>query len=206
MPQLARDLLIPHRNYVAHNANFDSGLTVFQVLLDQGLRSTDVLCDVGCGSLRVGRYLLTHLEHGHYYGIEPNEWLINAAIDKEVGTLPRVKNWHIASGASYSDFNIANAFPQALFDWVLISSVLTHASHAQMRQALTNAMMVSSKVLFDTIPTGSGAPDNTDEWQYPQVANHDDVCVLAAIEGLTTKLTKLHLGTFGEQWWRLDYA
>ena len=196
---MSRDLLVPHRDYVAHNANYESGVTVFQVLLDQGLKSTDKVCDVGCGSLRVGRYLITHLEHGNYYAIEPQEWLLKSAIDYEVGNLPIIKDWHFACR---DDFDIQEAFPDVKFDWVLISSVLGHASHEQLKAALTNALKVSDKILFDTIPAGIGAPDNIGDWQYPQVAAHYDECIYDAIEGLAAKLTKLHLGQFGEQWWR----
>lgn len=195
---MSRDLLVPHRNYVAHNANFETGLTVFQVLLDQGLKATDVLCDVGCGSLRVGRYLITHLEHGCYYAIEPNQWLLEAAHYEEVGTLPEIKRAHFENR---DDFSIRLAYPDIRFNWVLISSVLAHASHEQMRQALLEAFAVSPKILFDTVP--NGGPDNTLGWQYPQVASHYDECVLEASAGLG-RLTKLHLGTFGEQWWRID--
>lgn len=194
---LHRDIYTPHRNYVAHNANFDTGLTVFQVLLEQGLKSTDVLCDVGCGSLRVGRHLITYLEHGCYYAIEPNQWLLDAAIENEVGTQPIVKRAHFVNR---DDFDISLAYPDTLFDWVLISSVFPHASHNQLRQALESATGVAKKVLFDTVP----GPDHTsDYWQYPQIANHNDDCVELAAFELGT-LTKLHLGTFGEQWWLLN--
>ena len=194
----SRDTQVAHRNYVAHNANYETGVTVFQVLLDQGLSSTDKVCDVGCGSLRVGRYLITHLEHGNYYGIEPNQWLVDAALEHEVGTLTEVKLCHFANR---DDFDIAQAFPDVGFDLVLISSVLAHASHEQMRQALVHAMKVATTTIFDTVP--NGGPDNTGGWQYPQVASHYDGCVNEASMGLGV-LTKLDIGPFGEQWWKLD--
>ena len=199
---MSRDTLTPHRQYVAHGANYETGVTVFQIFLAQGLKSTDKVCDVGCGSLRVGRYLITHLEHGNYYAIEPNQWLVNAAIEHEIGTLLEVKRAQIAWR---DDFNIYLTYPSVSFDWVLISSVLAHASHEQLKAALTNALKVSNKVLFDTIPISGAGPDNTGGWQYPQVANHSDECVQEAIAGTGARLTKLELGPFGEQWWRLDY-
>ena len=191
---------VGYRNYEAHNARFNTGLTVFQVLLEQGLTSDSRLCDVGCGSLRVGRYLITHLEHGLYYAIEPQQWLIDNAIEHEIGTLAIVKEAHIDVGRE--DFDIAASFPGVEFDFVLIASVLAHASHDQMRQALTSASQTSKVCVFDTVPNGS--PDNTGGWQYPQVASHYDECVLAACDGLSKQLTKLALGQFGEQWWRLE--
>lgn len=190
---------VGHRNYVAHNARFSSGLSVFQILVGLGLTSDDRLCDVGCGSLRVGRYLITHLEHGLYYAIEPNLWLVEEARRLEIGTMWEVKQAHVEAR---DDFSVDLAYPGVEFKWVLISSVLAHASHAQMRQALVEATKVAQQVVFDTVP--NGGPDNTEGWQYPQVASHYDQCVATAALGLgqLEKLTAVQ-SYAGEQWWRL---
>lgn len=189
-----RDLYVPHRNYVAHNANFDTGITVFQVLLSVGLKSTSRVCDVGCGSLRVGRYLITHLERGLYYCIEPNTWLVDAAREHEVGTM-----WDIKNVAYSDDSGMDPGVFGERFDFVLISSVLAHASHNQITAALANSAAVGARVVFDTVP--NGGPDHTgDHWLYPQVASHYDECV---IPRCPREVTKLHIGEFGEQWWVL---
>jgi SAM-dependent methyltransferase len=50
-----------------------------------GLRQDHRLLDVGCGSLRAGRLLIAYLEPGHYFGVEPNTWLVDEAVKGQVG-------------------------------------------------------------------------------------------------------------------------
>lgn len=193
----AKDREWAHRDYVTPGNTYDTGYDVFKFLIDQGLRSEHKLCDVGCGSLRVGRYLLTHLEHGCYYAIEPNRWLVDAAIDKEIGTLAEIKKAHFDFGRT--DFDVNAAFPDVRFDFILISAVLIHASHAQIKRALYSTYKRGDIVLFDTFPQG---PDHDGDWIYPQIAPHYDDCVFQAVP-MDSILTKLHIDERGAQWWRL---
>jgi hypothetical protein len=57
----------------------------FTLLFQAGLRETHRLLDVGCGSLRGGRLFIPYLRAGHYYGVEPNEWLVEEGIANELG-------------------------------------------------------------------------------------------------------------------------
>jgi hypothetical protein len=41
------------------------------VLLEHGLTFESYVCDIGCGALRGGRWVIPLLEPGHYCGIEP---------------------------------------------------------------------------------------------------------------------------------------
>jgi hypothetical protein len=47
--------------------------------------NTTGVLDFGCGSLRLGRLLIPFLNERRYYGIEPNYWLIEDAIERELG-------------------------------------------------------------------------------------------------------------------------
>ncbi|WP_417237095.1 MULTISPECIES: methyltransferase [Flavobacteriaceae] len=42
----------------------------FQFLLTQGLKKTDTLMDIGCGTLRGGIPMITYLDSGNYYGLD----------------------------------------------------------------------------------------------------------------------------------------
>lgn len=42
----------------------------FQFLKDQGLKKTDTLMDIGCGTLRGGIPLIDYLDTGNYYGMD----------------------------------------------------------------------------------------------------------------------------------------
>jgi hypothetical protein len=45
-------------------------LNYFALATQNGLRPEHVCIDYGCGSLRVGRYLIGYLEPGHYWGLD----------------------------------------------------------------------------------------------------------------------------------------
>ena len=49
----------------------------FNLLTTLGLRQHHSLLDIVCASLRIGRLLIPYLNRGKYFGVEPNEWLVN---------------------------------------------------------------------------------------------------------------------------------
>lgn len=164
-----------HRNYVAHNAWFSTGADVFCLLRHVGVEQEHSLVDIGCGSLRVGRFLMMYLNPDNYCGIEPNKWLVDAGIKDEVSPgLVRVKRARF----QHRDDWDASEFGQ-LFDWVLIGDVLVHADHAMMRTAMQRAYEVLK-------PGGSlianyfiGNPHHVLEgWLYPNIAPHTAQCYL----------------------------
>ena len=57
----------------------------FEFLVGEGLEPHHYLLDIGCGSLRAGVHFIPYLEAGHYLGIEKEEELIRAGIEKELG-------------------------------------------------------------------------------------------------------------------------
>lgn len=57
----------------------------FNLLTCLGLRQHHTMLDVGCGSLRVGRLLIPYLNAENYTGIEPNGWLIEDGVSRELG-------------------------------------------------------------------------------------------------------------------------
>ena len=77
---------INHRRFVGPNWRWDVvAANQFNLLTFAGLRKEHKLLDFGCGSLRAGRLFIPYLEPNCYYGIEPNKWLIDEAIEKEFG-------------------------------------------------------------------------------------------------------------------------
>ena len=112
-----------YRAYVGPPADYDviSGLQ-FTLLFRAGLRETDRLLDVGCGSLRAGRLFIPYLRPGNYYGVDPNRWLIDEGIARELGSdIVRVKQ---PTFATIDDFSFASL--GARFDFVIAHSILSH--------------------------------------------------------------------------------
>ena len=64
---------------VVPTMNSASGKPRFEQLLDLGLKPDDVVVDYGCGTLRVGRYLIDFLEPGAYWGFDLNDDLLDIA-------------------------------------------------------------------------------------------------------------------------------
>ncbi len=114
----------PHyRAYVGPPDDYDL-LSSIQagLLFASGLRETHRLVDVGCGSLRAGRLLIPYLRPGHYFGIEPNRWLVEEGIKRELGDgITRVKR---PTFRFVEDFSL-DAFGVA-FDFAVAQSVFSH--------------------------------------------------------------------------------
>jgi SAM-dependent methyltransferase len=54
------------------------GQLQFEFLVSEGLAPESHLLDMGCGSLRGGIHFISHLEPGHYFGIDRNPRLLAA--------------------------------------------------------------------------------------------------------------------------------
>lgn len=93
-------------------------------LIAEGLRPSDRVIDIGCGSLRAGVRLVPFLHPGHYFGIELLPELLDAGYEREIvpaglaGRLPRANL--VATG----DFDLS-AFP-VVFQYGIAQSVFTH--------------------------------------------------------------------------------
>ena len=99
------------------------GATQFALLFALGLRESDRLLDFGCGSLRAGRLLIPFLEGGNYFGIEPNGWLIEEALDRQLGRgILQVKRPTFSNSDSFS----ADVFGEH-FDFIVAQSIFSHA-------------------------------------------------------------------------------
>lgn len=154
-----------HRAYVGPARDYDliAALTT-GLLFAAGLRETDKLLDVGCGSLRIGRLLIPYLRPGHYFGIEPNRWLVEDGINKELGRdlieLKRPAFRHV------SDFS-ANGF-DTLFDFAVAQSIFSHTFPDLAVEGFRGIARSLSPhgVLFATLFPGDNTPEGSG-WSYP---------------------------------------
>jgi cyclopropane fatty-acyl-phospholipid synthase-like methyltransferase len=109
--------------YVGPPTQYDfMGATQFRLLCTLGLRANHSLLDFGCGSLRTGKLFLSYLDKGRYFGIEPNEWLIEDAINNQIGKdLISLKQPQFDHN---SDFK-TDVFSQQ-FDFIVAQSIFSH--------------------------------------------------------------------------------
>ncbi len=139
---------------------------------------------------------MRYLDRHHYVGIEPNRWLLDAAM-----TDWRVRVVVATSRPPFlgrTDFDASST--GRVFDYVLAHSALSHFAHRQLEEFIRNVARVlqsqgrilASIRLAEGNAYGSpGAPDGDDsmdaEWQYPDVSwfKFDTVERVAAQHGLT---------------------
>jgi SAM-dependent methyltransferase len=175
--RLPRDPLKRARRYVRSDAV--SGSVQLELLRREGCVPTSHVLEVGCGALSAGAYLIDFLDADRYVGIEPNRWLIDAALrERRVRRAVREKRPVFIDRI---DFDASEAGRR--FDFVLSHSVLSHAAHWQLDQFLANVVrtlapngrILASLILAEGNPYGStGTPDKRDsmhtEWQYPGIS------------------------------------
>lgn len=178
-----------YRAYVGPPAQWDfMGATQFRLLTALGLREHHKLLDLGCGSLRAGRLLMMYLTPGHYCGIEPNAWLIEDAITRELGAdmvalrAPRFLH--------RDDFD-ATGFGEQ-FDFIVAQSVFSHTGPEMVTQAFDQcaAVLATGGLIVATFIHSADAPTMPVEapgWTYPGCTTYtsDRVQELASTAGLT---------------------
>lgn len=127
----------PHRRAVG-GAWDEIGKLQFDFLVQQGLRPDSILLDVGCGSLRGGIFFVGYLNDGHYYGIDSQQWLLDAGREIE---LPRTGNaGKVVHLICRDDFDVTSF--GVVFDVALAQSVFTHLSWNTILRCLVNVKKV----------------------------------------------------------------
>ncbi|MFC9220242.1 class I SAM-dependent methyltransferase [Streptomyces hygroscopicus] len=99
------------------------GAMQFDYLLGHGLRPEHRMLEIGCGNLRAGWRFISHLEPGHYYGIDISPEILAAAQD----TLVRqgLQN-RLPTLTPVRDLTL-RFLPDAHFDVVHAHSVFSHS-------------------------------------------------------------------------------
>lgn len=124
-----------YKSYVGPAALYDTiGAAQFALLYAFGLRSYHKVLDFGCGSLRAGKLLIPYLDAGHYFGIEPQQWLIDACVQEELGEeLLRKKQARFSNNADFA----TDVFGE-LFDFIIAQSIFSHTGSELYTQAISN--------------------------------------------------------------------
>ena len=170
----------PHRKFVGPPEKYDlASAGQFSLLTALGLREENTLLDIGCGSLRGGRLFITYLKPGKYFGIEPEQWLIDQGIDTEMGRdLVALKKPSFNNDANFTLSSFGRKF-----DFMLAQSIFSHATQTQIRRCLSEAKkaLEPDGIFAATFFPGDANYEGT-EWVYPG-------CVYYTLEYFTTLAT-----------------
>ena len=170
---LGKELPIGSRHYRAWVGSAEvydiMSATQFNLLTSLGLREHHYLLDVGCGSLRAGRLFIPYLLEGRYYGIEPEQWLIEEGIRSHVGEdLVRIKK---PTFSNDDDFTLSTF--NRTFDFIVAQSIFSHASQAQISRCLSEAKKAMQPSTIFAANFSEGEDNYTgDEWVYPGLVTY----------------------------------
>ena len=170
----------------------------FSLMTLLGLRQEHTLLDIGCGSLRGGKLFVVYLLPERYFGIEPEEWLVEEGIDRELGReLVERKQPRFLYDRNFSctSFGVP-------FDFILAQSIFSHASVAQIRRCLSEvrATMKPSSIFAASFVEGD-EDYGGDAWVYPGTIRYRASTIeqLAAAAGLACRRADwFHIG--GQAW------
>jgi SAM-dependent methyltransferase len=155
----------------------------FNLLTALGLREDHYLADIGCGSLRAGRLFIPYLLPGRYFGVEPERWLVEEGIARELGAdVVRVKR---PTFRYADDFGLAQFGVE--FDFLVAQSVFSHAAQDGIRRCLGEAAAVMHEGSVFAATFMRGAEDyEGGGWVYPGCVSYRlrTIAALAGEHGL----------------------
>ena len=190
--------------YVGPPGDYDSmGATQFRLLCTLGLRENHHLLDFGCGSLRAGRLLIPYLKAGHYCGIDPNRWLIDDAVEREIGAdLARIKKPQFFHHDTFTCRE-----PGIRFDYILAQSIFSHCGAdlvgtilAEFEASLADDGIVAATFIHSpderAAKTGEG-------WVYPECVSHPPESVAGWVESANLAGARIPWYHPRQSWWLL---
>lgn len=191
---------VHYKAYVGPPMKYDLvGAMQFNLLTSCGLRNYHKLLDIGCGSLRSGKLMIPFLNEGNYYGIEPNNWLIEEGIKYELGQeIISIKSPYFSNTSTF-DLQVFNE----KFDFLIAQSIFSHASIAQITKCLseTKIVMKNDGICLATFVLGKDNYSGSD-WVYPACVTyrHNYILDLVRQQNLEAIRTKwLHPN--GQTWY-----
>jgi cyclopropane fatty-acyl-phospholipid synthase-like methyltransferase len=188
-----------YRAFVGDTKTYDIfSYMQFTLMTLLGLRQEHTLLDIGCGSLRAGKLFLVYLLPDRYFGIEPEQWLVEEGIERELGReLADRKRPRFLFDRNFS----CAAFGVA-FDYIIAQSIFSHASQAQIRRCLSQARASMKDTSLFAASFVEGDDDYAgDAWVYPETIRYRATTIerLAADAGLACRrLDWFHIG--GQIW------
>ncbi len=170
------------RAYVGPPNYYDLiGATQFNLLTLFGMRETSTLLDIGCGSLRGGRFSIMYLRPGKYYGLDSEEWVFQEGLQAHFGE--EFAERKRPSFVHDKDFKFTKFGRK--FDFMMAHSIFTHAPDWQIKQCMTEAakVMVPETVFLATFfESLDGTDYEGKEWLYPDIVRYRKETISSFVE------------------------
>ena len=141
------------------------GKAQIDFLLSQGLQPSDVMLDVGCGSLRGGIHFIEYLDAGNYHGIDRSPSILEfAKIELEdAGLVDRRPNLLRNGQFEFDLFNTS-------FDVAFAQSVFSHLPLNDIHRCLVrmSEVLKPGGVFYATFLENRGERDDLEPIAFPQ--------------------------------------
>lgn len=163
-----------------------AGGAQYEICRAAGLKPSHKLLEIGCGCLSAGFILMQYVDFGHYCGIDPNKWLIDAALGNSFIAQIAARS---APRFVYNNQFDATPFGEA-FDFIFAHSVLSHASVETMNQFLDGCTKVSASPTKIVASFRNGPTNHATGWIYPDHSYlfFDEIAEEAAVRGWHAEL------------------
>jgi cyclopropane fatty-acyl-phospholipid synthase-like methyltransferase len=196
-----------YRAYVGPPNQYDfMGATQFSLLFGLGLRETNTVLDIGCGSLRAGKLLIQYLMPGRYFGLEPNSWLWKQALKLEIGQC--VFDIKAPNISNSDDFDCS--FFNTQFDFIVAQSIFSHTGTDLLERALERAAASShakTQILFTVLDESSVSSSKLlgpelSGWFYPECVEYREADILSLCMKLGLQAERLDWFHPRQSWYR----
>ena len=143
----------------------EMGKLQLDFLVSRGLQPSDTMLDVGCGALRGGVHFVRYLEPGHYFGIDRQQWLLDAGLAElaDAGIPDRRPTLLLDNKFEFGRFN-------QTFDVALAQSVFTHVGLNAVHRCLVKMgeVLRPGGVFYATILENTKDPNFLGPIEFPQ--------------------------------------
>ncbi|MGK0420590.1 MAG: hypothetical protein ACJAT9_000248 [Polaribacter sp.] len=154
-----------YKAYIGPPLKYDLvGAMQFNLLTSFGIRDFHKLVDIGCGSLRSGKLMIPFLRKGNYYGVEPNNWLIEEGVKNELGN--EIISLKSPTFSNTSNFDLQSF--ETKFDYLIAQSIFSHTSREQIIRCLSEVKIAMKEEGFFLATFVLGKENYSgSEWVYP---------------------------------------
>lgn len=179
-----------YRAFVGPENKYDVMSAIQFIRLFQiGLRGDSTLLEIGAGSLRAARLFIPYLKENRYFGLEPERWLVEDGLSKELGKdIITIKNPHFVYNHEF-DFS-GLPLPSQGVDYCLAQSIFSHTSAEQFQLALSNVTKVlAPKGVFIATYVKGEKDYRGVQWVYPECVTFrpETVAYMAESTGLSVR-------------------
>lgn len=128
------------------------GRLQFDYVASKGLKPEDKLLDLGCGSLRGGRWFIHYLQVGNYWGIDISHNILEAGkrVLVNEGLADKNANLIVNHGLTFKELEGRK------FDYILAHSVFTHMPEEDIEKCFRNLHKILKRkgAFFTTFKEG----------------------------------------------------